>query len=247
MKNNYLVFLDFDGVLFDTVREAYAIAVITVGMYSNISEIDFESTHYKKFRQFRYLVSPAWNYKYILELLNKNLSDKDFIEEYNFIIKNNDGSHKDFENKFFETRTLIKKNDYEKWLRLNTAFPFLHKIKSYIYNNLDNWYIVTTKDRGTVKKLLDLENIPIKETMIFDRDDYSKFENKREIIQSLINKNENCKINVFIDDSKKHLEDCKTIENINVFQPNWGYNLPEDETLTEFQIIKELKSIIGVD
>lgn len=63
-----MIFLDFDGVLFDTVREAYAVAVISSGRYNSIDEIDFEAEHYQNFKKLRYLIAPAWNYK----LLNGN-------------------------------------------------------------------------------------------------------------------------------------------------------------------------------
>ena len=40
-----MIFLDFDGVLFDTVREAYSVAVITIGKYDSLDEIDFETEY----------------------------------------------------------------------------------------------------------------------------------------------------------------------------------------------------------
>ena len=43
---NSMVFLDFDGVLFDTVKEAYAIAMLTHSQAKSIKEIDFNSHHY---------------------------------------------------------------------------------------------------------------------------------------------------------------------------------------------------------
>jgi FMN phosphatase YigB (HAD superfamily) len=64
-----LIFFDFDGVLFDTVREAYASAVIAGGRSDTLDDVDYNSSHYETFRKLRYLISPAWNYKYLLEVL----------------------------------------------------------------------------------------------------------------------------------------------------------------------------------
>ena len=75
---NTIIFLDFDGVLFNTVKEAYATAVISTSMYKTIDEIDFNSKHYTDFLGYRYLVGPAWNYKYILEFLEQ----EDFLTLY---------------------------------------------------------------------------------------------------------------------------------------------------------------------
>ncbi|WP_193215562.1 hypothetical protein [Aliarcobacter butzleri] len=47
----------------------------------------------------------------------------------------------------------------------------------YEYENLI--YIVTTKDKETVLKLLSLENIEFNEKRIFDKEDYQKFGNKK--------------------------------------------------------------------
>ena len=61
-----MIFLDFDGVLFDTVREAYAVVSISSGRYNSIDEIDFETEHYQNFKRLRYLIClKAW-YIYLL-------------------------------------------------------------------------------------------------------------------------------------------------------------------------------------
>ncbi|MDK2047646.1 hypothetical protein [Aliarcobacter butzleri] len=105
-----MIFLDFDGVLFDTVREAYSVAVITSSKYNSIDEIDFETEHYQNFKKLRYLISPAWNYKYLLDELEQN---KDLIKiKNNFLNSISNASQKDyeeFENNFFSVRNYLKK------------------------------------------------------------------------------------------------------------------------------------------
>lgn len=237
-----MFFLDFDGVLFDTVREAYAVATITDKKYNSINEIQFNTVHYKNFKKLRYLISPAWNYKYLLDELKSNNSLQ--IIRNNFINKIENASkseYQDFENNFFETRNYLKKNHYESWFRLNIPFPFLHEIEILFYNYKDLVYIVTTKDKKSVLKLLSLEGIEFNENRIFDRKDYEIHGNKKNIIETLVDKNNE---NIFIDDSDRHINDCKKITKLKCFQPEWGYVSLNSQTSNQRLIINEINKLL---
>lgn len=216
-----MIFLDFDGVLFDTVREAYAVAVISSGRYNSIDDIDFETVHYQNFKKLRYLIFPAWNYKYLLEKLE--LTEDINLIKNNFLNSISNASKKDyeeFEKIFFRTRNYLRKDHYEKWFRLNVPFPFLSKIEFLFYEYKHLVYIVTTKDKSTVLKLLSLEGVEFDEARVFDKEDYEKFGSKKSIIESLILQNTQ---SMFIDDSDKHIQDCSQIVGLKCFQPEWGY------------------------
>lgn len=238
-----MIFLDFDGVLFDTVKEAYSVAVITSNKYNSIDDIDFETEHYKKFKKLRNLVSPAWNYKYLLEELELN---SDLITIKNNFLKNISNASKidyeNFEKDFFNTRNYLQDQDYEKWFRLNVSFPFLDKIKFLFCDFKDYVYIVTTKDEKTVFNLLSLEGIGFDKARIFDKDDYEKFGSKKNIIEKLIQQNTK---NIFIDDSDKHIRDCSNIKGLKCFQPNWGYVGLESKTTNYKIIVNEINRLLG--
>lgn len=238
------VFLDFDGVLFDTVREAYAIAMITAGKCNSLADVDFQSLHYTLFSKYRYLISPAWNYYYLLQALEHESDD---IESsyMKMLDSASESEYKQFEKEFFHTRFILRKQDYEVWLKLNVPFPFLSKISNYIHEDPDTWYIVTTKDRETVEKLLDLENIFIKKEQIFDKDNYAALQSKRAIIANIMQDDLVSK-GFFIDDSRKHLLDCKSLESLVLVQPDWGYNLPDDPTESPSEALESLKLFLGV-
>lgn len=238
-----MIFLDFDGVLFDTVREAYAVAVITSGKYNSIDEIDFQTKHYQSFKKLRYLISPAWNYKYLLEELE--LNDNLFIIQNNFlerILSVSKKGYEGFENSFFNTRSYLRKNHYEKWFRLNVPFPFLSEVKFLFYDFKDLIYIVTTKDKETVLKLLSLEGIEFDEKRIFDKEDYEKFGSKKNIIENLIPQDSQ---GIFIDDSDKHIKDCSEIKKLKCFQPDWGYVGLDSKTTNHKMIVNEINSLLG--
>jgi hypothetical protein len=56
----------------------------------------------------------------------------------------------------------------------------------YLFHNYkDSLYIVTTRDRSTVIKLLDIENIEFNPDRIFDKDDYELFGNKKGVMETL--------------------------------------------------------------
>ena len=238
-----MIFLDFDGVLFDTVREAYAIAVISSAKYNSIDEINFETEHYENFKKLRYLISPAWNYKYLLEELEVN-NDIDLIKNHflNSISNASKKDYEEFENNFFSTRKYLRKNHYGKWFRLNVPFPFLSEVEFLFYEYKDLVYIVTTKDKATVLKLLSLEGIEFNERRILDKEDYEKFSSKKSIIESLISQNTQ---SIFIDDSDKHIQDCSRIECLKCFQPDWGYVGLESKTYNHKTIVKEINRLVG--
>lgn len=238
------VFLDFDGVLFDTVREAYSIAMITAGKCDSLANIDFQSLHYTLFSQYRYLISPAWNYYYLLQALEQE-SDNIASSYMKMLELASENEYKQFEKEFFQTRATLRKHDDENWLKLNIPFPFLSKISKYIQEDPDSWYIVTTKDKETVKKLLELENIFIKKEQIFDKDNYALLQSKRAIIEGIMQDKQISK-GLFIDDSRKHLLDCQSLESLEIIQPDWGYNLPEDPTITPSEALESLKYFLGV-
>jgi hypothetical protein len=238
-----MIFLDFDGVLFDTVKEAYAVAVIAVGRYESIDEIDFDTKHYRNFKKLRYLISSAWNYKYLIE--NLDINQDLLIIENNLIKEIESATKKDyesFENKFFNTRNYLKNEHHEKWFRLNLPFSFLNEIKFLFDDFKEEVYIVTTKDKKTVLELLNLEKINFNLARIFDKDSCEEFISKKNIIENLINKNE---INIFVDDSDEHIKDCSKTEGLKCFQPEWGYIGVNRKTVSQKTIIDEINIAIN--
>lgn len=234
-----MIFLDFDGVLFNTVKEAYAVSMIATGKQKNISEINFESEHYKQFLKYRYLVAPAWNYKYILDILEDN--NEDFERQYiDAVKKANINEYNEFEDKFFNTRDLLKNSDFSNWLALNEPYDFLNKIKRLILAKQDKFILVTTKDKATVQKLLLMEGIKFNDKSIYDKKDFEKYTNKADIIKMIID-DKKIRNAIFIDDNKKHLDDCRYINNLMLFEADWGYVSPNtSSSFSQEDILKEI-------
>jgi len=235
-----MVFLDFDGVLFNTVREAYAVSMISTGKLNIIENIDFDSEHYIQFEKYRYLIGPAWNYKYLLKVLLENKQQNIETNYYDLVKIAKKKDYNLFEKAFFNTRKQLQKNDFQKWLKLNTSYPFLLLIKKLLINYKNNFIIVTTKDKDTVYQLLQLENIIFDKKAIYDKYDFEKYTNKSEIIKMLMTSMEITNA-IFIDDSRKHLESCLKIKNLELFQASWGYISSKDlNTFSDKEIFSKI-------
>ncbi|WP_324172636.1 HAD family hydrolase [Sulfurimonas sp.] len=243
MKN--VVFLDFDGVLFNTVKEAYIVSMIALNNENTINNLSFNSNEYKLFSKFRYLVSPAWNYKYILKLI---IEDKINNFELNYrCLKNkaNKNEYIKFEESYFNTRKKLKNLYFKKWLKLNEPYKFFELIKSFLINLADNFIIVTTKDKATVLKLLELNGIYFNSKHIYDNKDFEIFKDKANIIKDIMNI-ENITKAIFVDDNLDHLLLCKNINNLDVYQANWGYISEKDSNaVDEKTIISKIEKLIG--
>ena len=109
----------------------------------------------------------------------------------------------------------------------------MHKLtefgKSLQNINLDNFIIITTKDKKSVQILLDYYSIKINK--IFDKNDYIKYTSKGEIIKNFL---DTSKYNTarLIDDSNEHLKSVDD-DRIECFFANWGY-----ESKSNFKIYK---------
>lgn len=237
MKN--IVFLDFDGVLFDTAAESYYIIKM---MNNEVIDIDkFQDTlEYKIFLSKRYLVETAWNYYLIVELLKEKLSIEEFEIEYNRLKKIDNNAYSDFERLFFDTRRKIVDKNFNLWIKLHKPYSFLEGVVQEFSNYINEFYIVSTKNKDIIVKLLETYRIDIPAENIFGNDDYKKFGNKSRLISEII-KIENAKNAIFIDDIKEHLNKCKEIDNMKLYQADWGYKNPKEKGTNEKEMMKILR------
>lgn len=219
----FCLFLDFDGVLFDTVKESYAVCLSMLNKELGIEDISFDTEHYLEFRKYRYLVAPAWNYKYLLECIDEGGAIPESFAAK--VSAADSGSYAGFEGAFFEQRKVLKMKSYDKWLGLNTAFDFFTHIKRWIGENSPEVYIVTTKDRTTVLDLLSLNAMSIQRDKVLGKDAYTEKGSKSAIINSVVEE-QGVTHAVFLDDSAFHVENVKKYSNVNVMMPSWGYVPP---------------------
>ncbi len=214
-----MVFLDFDGVIFDSAKEAYAIAMLTSQKIKTLEQLDLNSKHAKRFLSQRYLIGPAWNYYYLLDAIDEDREDR-FIDN---LPEEAGEKGKQFQAAFFATRQVIRNNFWGDWLKLNTLYDGSQEFIQLINDN-PNIVIVTTKDCETVRALLDINGLN-RDVDIYDATTYEKFGCKSHFIDDYIKKNKIQRA-IFVDDSAKHLSKCSWVENLQTEQALWGYVEP---------------------
>lgn len=219
--NQSIVFLDFDGVIVDSAKEAYAMTMLTAGRIKTLSDLDLNSEHAERFLKQRCHIGPAWNYYYLLKSIEEN-KDLSFPE----LLPNEAGKEgKKFQDQFFATRQVIINHFWDDWLDLNEIYNGSDVFIDLINQN-NNIVIVTTKDAPSVKALLEKYGVS-REIAIYDATYYEDFGCKSLFIDDFMKKNY-IKSSLFIDDSLFHLDKCNWINNLKTMQAQWGYVLPDD-------------------
>ena len=113
------IFLDFDGVLFDSTKEAYLLSRYA---YSGISVFDeIEQNDYRLFCNYRYLIGNSWQYYHLLNALKST----DIVVEFQKHIKARSQADKNFDLEFQNARKRLIAEHLEFWQELDTPYPFL--------------------------------------------------------------------------------------------------------------------------
>ena len=246
ITTNRVIFLDFDGVLFDTVREVYAIAMVASGHIIRASDADYTSKHFELFDKLRYLVGPAWNYYYLIRSIDnkKGGSMAGLKSEYKkFLDQSSRGDYTSFEESFFQARKQLRELDSGYWMSLIFPYSFVKNIRGLIDEFRNQFFIVTTRDRDSVLDLLRFHDLNILDSNIFTRKEYKIHSSKANLIQNLINKLQ-IDESVFLDDLEGHLGACESIEKLSTIQAKWGYVAPQIKEDNSPLLFKGLKMFI---
>jgi phosphoglycolate phosphatase-like HAD superfamily hydrolase len=232
-KENIHIYLDFDGVLFDTAREAYAVLYFIGERVTAIENVSFGSQQHEIFCKLRPYVGPAWNYFYVKKEMVRTDDSRNVVNCFlKSITEAFPAEYQEFENEFFATRTAIQKKFKEEWFNLNKPYPFLFLIAPFLCMPDAPFSIVTTKDSKTVDILLKKTGISFREENIFDKKSFAKLKSKSFIIDNHMQKNNITKA-LLIDDSARHIQECLWIKNLDTVIPDWGYII--DPTISHTQ------------
>ncbi len=231
---------DFDGVLFNTVDE---LGVLT---YCSLKNIQMNPTSVPKgyleyFKINRPRPVNGLGMMICAKLCLEEFEDEKaphliskeiFLNRYN---KENESS-KNLEDTFFKNRYSFMTNNQDDWLSLNNPYP---KIWHFLKDK--NFYIVSNKDKSSIKLLLTHFGKKLDDNFIFSSDeDGSKSE---KILKIYKKENQEC---TFIDDA---LDNLIKIDNklnpsswLSLCLAGWGYINPEDKELLKiYSKIKFLK------
>lgn len=228
------VFLDFDGVLFDTLKEAYVLCRHVSWGTDIFAPIEPEI--YSKFYRYKFLVFNSWQYFYLMKIIKEynNLSDEEFISKYNYFINHRIKDEEDlFEKVYMEKRKWLIENHPEYVDKLEEKFPFLDMINTLDRNKYDI-LIVSRKNSFAIRR----KGIDYK---IIGKEELSNVVNKSEFLEKYIEKNKPEKA-YFVDDNSHNLTPCKNINNLTCILAGWGNIGIEEIGYTQeeaFNLIKE--------
>lgn len=232
------IFLDFDGVLFDSAKEAYLLARTAYYGADIYAPVDDEE--YLKYRTMRYLVSQSWQFFYIFGLINSNTSNIELLERrYYELIKNPDIRRiTEFDNKFVKARENLIKNDYEFWDNLDEPYDFFFKVKELAKDPEYEFIILTNKKKLPVQNKL--RRYGINNIKLFTNEDLVSYNSKAEFIERYLKENaiESCYL---VEDSVDNINTCKKFPQIKPLLVNWGYVNPKEKGMTEKEVLDLIK------
>ena len=181
-------------------------------------------------------VGPA-KYFYCLWYLILDKNSNNNLKERYEQFKPDEFSLNEFENRFYKLRSDMIQNNLKYWKSLN---PFFKITKDIIIKlcNYDNIFIITTKDKKSVKLLLELNHCFISEKNIYTKEDGL---DKNKILLDIIAENKIKEKDIlFFEDNIMNLIKAKNI-GVNCFLATWGYIAKDAKN------IAQLNSITSID
>ena len=238
--NDKILFLDFDGVLFDTLKEVY---LITRAIHKNIDFLeDIDADNYARFSKYKYLVYNIWMFYYFSPLIFDNNEDK-IIEKYNLALLNRDKNRESiFCNRFLETRKLLVNNHFEFWKNLETPYQFFYEIKKIYENGFKNIVIISKKNKNSIIERFQTYNFNLPEENIFAREILDTYQSKGEFINEYMLKN-NYKSAIFVDDNMNNLSTVQN-ENVKTILALWGNTGPSDKGYNQGEAEEIIKNYL---
>ncbi len=227
-----LLFLDFDGVICDSVIECFVSSWLAYYKEHLHDQFEIINIQYKNdFISLRPFIRSGEDFLLIHELLYNSIKISS-QKEFDFYIKSA-GKEKmaGYKELLYEKRWELLKTSKDYWLSLNKIYKHIIDIlKNFSLHK--NFHILSTKKTDLILEILKSGNFKINA----DRVHYSGKNRKLDIISELLKISE-IKNAVIIDDQIDHLINNKNL-NIDVYLAEWGYI--RKEWLSEPKKVKTL-------
>ena len=236
-----ILFLDFEGVLFDTLREVYLISRFIETNKAFLDEID--KNNYALFSKYKYLVYNIWMFYYFNPLIFGNCKEEDIIPKYEQALLNRDQiREKIFCNRFLDARRELVNNHFDFWKNLEIPYEFFYEIKKLYDKGNKNIVIISKKNKNSIIERFNTYDFKINPKNIYAREVLDNYSSKGEFINEYLQKYgfDNA---IFVDDNMNNL---KTADNKNVktILALWGNTKPGDIGYQQDEAIKEIKSYL---
>lgn len=229
------LFLDFDGVLFDTLKEAYLLCRYAYKGTDVLVPIDEDE--YNLFYKYKFLVYNSWQYYYLMQVLNSNA----VICSYKELLNNRDFKAEEcFDRKYYEMRSMLKSEMFEYWNLLEEPFEFFFEVKSIFEKGNVDVVIVSKKDFDSIKLRFEQYRMNLSDENIYGKEQLSKYSEKSDFIKEYIHKN-NVERAIFVDDNSNNLKPCYDIESLKCILAGWGNIAINEKGVSCSDVINEIK------
>ena len=233
-----ILFLDFDGVLFDTLKEVY---LVNRQLYKGISLFDkVDNENYQLYSKYKYLVYNIWMFYYYNPLLFDGCND---IENAfsNALLNRNLKIEQEFCSEFLKIRADLVKNNYDFWNSLETPYDFFFEIKKLYEENKPEIVIVSKKNKASILQRFASYGWNLSEDKVFAREILDKYSSKGEFMAQYMEQNGFNKA-IFVDDNYNNLKTCDNFSNIKQILAHWGNSQPNLKGYDEKSAFKEIKN-----
>lgn len=235
------LFLDFDGVLFDSLLEAYLLGRFAYrggDVHEPVEEED-----YAVFASLRFFITYSaqyWRIFRIIELCGPDASLPAYREAYARLVKEEHSEEmRVFDERFLGLRKKLITEEHAFWLSLSKPYPFLEAVKPLFRSTLSP-IIVTTKNRDAVVENMAQEGIVVIPEKIMDKADCLRAGGKRSLIADFMAR-ESIEHGVFIDDILENIRECEELPGLKCLHAGWGYGDPLYPGLSSEEILTHIR------
>ena len=239
-----IIVCDFDGVLGDSINECLFSSYNTYQSINNrgkrIDRIDQINPKLRaRFIELRPYIKSGEDYLLILHIIENNIKIKN-NGDFDQVKENKRSLLPRYKKALYQERDLILKKDPKLWLNLNPLFEIGYFFKQ--NRKFNNMFILTTKRKDYVVKILDHKKAEFPKAHIFHTHQDDKISNLLAIIKNNKVSPKDC---IFVEDQVDYLIKAKklgikdAIEIIGSGQASDSLALTGRKSLTEMQATKE--------
>lgn len=217
-----IFFLDFDGVVCDSLPECFLSAHRAYHEYLKGGEIlSISLKENELFKKYRPFIRNGEDYLLLFGLIHRGVQLRE-QEDLDREIAALDRSEMDrYGDLFYRSREKFLEQDRELWLDLNPLFPGMAELLRSVSGH-QYFYILSTKKSDFIMEILDHHQIPWRR----DRVLYPGPRTKKEIIQDVLPADGSGGA-IFVDDQLDHLLVAAEDRRIKTHLASWGYVKPQ--------------------
>ncbi len=237
---NKALFLDFDGVLFNTIKEVY---LVNRAQYKGIDVLSpIDSDEYKLYSKYKFLVYNIWMFTYYNPLIFDCKEESKIIERFKISLENRNRIEEEkFYADFLNIRYDLIKNHFDFWKNLEEPYDFFFFIKELYENKKENIIVVSKKNKSSIIERFESYEFNFDKDKIFADEILSKYSSKGEFIEEYM-KEHNISSAIFVDDNINNLLSTENKTNIKNILALWGNTPPNSKGYNEKEAEEEIKN-----